>query len=64
MAKRKARHKSAARKGRPRSNRKTPETTVVHVDKQVYQLLRKERKPEDRGMNEPLRRLIGLAAAS
>lgn len=37
-----------------------PGTTVVHVDREVYAALQVERRPQDRGYNAPLRRLIGL----
>lgn len=40
--------------------RKAAQTTVVHVDAEVYARLRGDRRPEDRGMNAAVRRLIGL----
>ena len=49
------------RRGSKGRRRKVPGTTVVHVDPEVYGLLKQERKPEDRGYNAPLRRLLGLA---
>ncbi len=68
LATAKARRKAKAKAARPAGAaagkaRKVPETTVVHVDKQVYALLRKERTAEDRGLNAPLRRLLHLGEA-
>lgn len=59
-ARRRVRRSSAKAAGR----RKVPGTTVVHVDPQVYSLLNKERRPDDRSMNAPLRRLLNLEPLS
>lgn len=59
-ANRAARRTRKSSTGAAAGRRKTPETTVVHVDREVYGLLRKERRPEDRGMNAPLRRMLGI----